>query len=191
LKKFFILIFISLQLLTAGCLTKQKVSAHIIDGNGNPVTGALLYYESYTNDGSLDFGYSFSGDNGEVPPEGEESLFVNWSNDARIAFAVFKENMKTTVLYTQSDLLSPTDALISIRDYPEGEMKWEPRLGKLSFPFEENDELYQRLKNGNTSDLVEVFYRDYLLLKEDNIVSFDWEQRKMEIIAELNSIKSK
>lgn len=189
MKKLFLILCVTLQLLASGCLSKQKITAHIVDQHGIPVKEALLYYESYTNDGALDFGYSFSGEKGEVPPDGEESLFADWNNDARIAFAVFKENRKTTVLYTQSDLLSPTGALISIHEYIDGEMKWEPRLGKLSFPFEVNKELYQRLKDGNTSELIKVFFREYLLLKEDSIAIFDWEQKKMEIIAKLDSIK--
>ena len=185
-----ILILISPITFTTGCISSQQIHAVIVDENGNPIEGAILYYEIYTSEGAFDFGFSVSGNRGEVPPYDNPDLISDWKPGARIAFAAFFENKKPTVLYDQLGNISPTGMLIKLHELSNEELTWEPRITKLSFPFENNAELRDRLTHENTNELIAVFTKAYTPLIERKVTVFEWEMKKIETLLKIASLKN-
>ncbi|MBS4036124.1 MAG: hypothetical protein KGZ85_16800 [Ignavibacterium sp.] len=187
---FIILILSSPITFITGCLSNQQIRAVILDENGNPIEGAILYYEIYTGEGAFDFGFSVSGDSGEVPPQDKPDLISDWKPGARIAFAAFFENKKPTVLYDQLGNIPPTGLAIKLNELSNEELQWEPRISKLSFPFENNSKLRERLTNENTNELIKVFTKAYTPLIERKVTVFEWEIKKIETLLKIASLKN-
>jgi hypothetical protein len=101
------------------------------------------------------------------------------------------KDKKPSVLFDQSDVVSPEDMMILLRNFTDDDLKWEPKIAKLSFPFENNEILYKRVLNGKYSDLINTFKKSYSVLNADNLTIFDWEKKKMETLNKLDSLIKK
>ena len=150
----------SLFLWAAACTTTQDLRAVITDTAGKPIPGAIFYAEAWTNDAAFDFAFSGTGASGEVPPAGEK-LSVNWRPGARLALAALAPGKKPMVVYDELGRIKADGIHFKLEDLPPPGQRWEPRVGKLGFPFEQNRELAARVAAPECAKLRAAFRAAY------------------------------
>jgi hypothetical protein len=192
IRQYIIFLFILLLagLLLARCTEKQLVQAKIVDDSGQPIEGALLYFEVYDNNGVYDFGFAKTDKQGETPSSSSKALFTEWSSGSLIALAAFSNGKKPVVLYDKLGNISPTGMIITLHNLDGEKLKWEPRIAKLSFPFEDNSALFQRAAKPEVKLLREAFYEAYQPLINGDAAIFNYEKEKINALKKLEEKSS-
>jgi hypothetical protein len=171
----------------AGCTSTQAVRATIVDEAGRPIPGALLYVEAYKHPGAFDFAYALSGSDGEVPPSGSPPLTIGWRRGAKVALAAFAPGKQPVVLYDPLGNVVPEGMEIRLADVPEVGKRWEPRIAKLSFPFEESPDLAARASAPEAEAVRRAFEAAYAPLANGEETMLPVEQVKLEALRRLGN----
>jgi hypothetical protein len=182
---FFSFILLLTGLLLARCTEKQLVQAKIVDENNQPIEDAILYFEVYDNNGTYDFGFAETDKNGETPGSGSKALYTEWNSDSHISLTAFSKGKKPVVLYDQLGNITATGMTITLYNLAGAKLKWEPRIAKLAFPFEDNQELFKKAAQPNAKPLRDAFYNAYKPLIDGNVTAFNYEKEKIDVLKKL------
>jgi hypothetical protein len=174
-----------LSLFFQNCTKQQLVRAKIVDENDQPIKGALLYFEVYDNDGVYDFGFALTNEKGEAPGKNSNPLVTRWHPGSHIALAAFSESKKPVVLYDQLGNITPTGMTITLYNLTDSKLHWEPRIAKLSFPFEDGTALNEKAASPEAKLLREAFNKAYQPLLNGEVTIFAYEKEKIEAIKKL------
>lgn len=136
------------------------VSAQVVDTDGKPIPGALLYVEAYTGRGAYDFAWSRAAGDGRVPPGGGR-LALAARPSARLAVMVTAPGHQTVVLLDHTGALVGHDVRIELAKQSEAGAVWEPGLAQLSYPFEDQAHLAKRLGAAQHAELRRGFAEAY------------------------------
>jgi hypothetical protein len=154
-----------LPFLLAACSTTpstRDVRVTIVDEVGDPLPGAVFYAEAYDESGAFAFLTARAGEAGVLPDQAREPLKIAWRPDARLALAAFHPGYRPVVLRDPSRRIQSDGALITLtRGGPE------PLVVRLSFPFEEQPDLAERLGAPEYGELRAAFRRAYAALRTD------------------------
>ncbi len=186
-QKYILFLFVLLLtgLLLARCTEKQLVQAKIVDENNQPIEGALLYFETYNNNGTYDFGFAETDKNGETPGNGSGTLYTEWDSYSHISLTAFAKGKKPVVLYDQLGNITPTGMIIALQNLADAKLKWEPRIAKLAFPFEDNKILFKKASSPEAKPLREAFHNAYLPLIDGDVTAFNYETEKIKALKKL------
>jgi hypothetical protein len=157
-------VLIAATFASAGCAGRKELRAVIEDATGRPIPGAVFYAEAYSGSGAFDFAYSLAGRSGEVPPANSGPLTIAWKPGAKLALAAFAPGKKPMAVYDQLGRVRADGIVIELQDLPQTGLRWEPRVGNLSFPFEENPKLAARVAAPEYKTLRKAFEDAYALL---------------------------
>jgi len=166
---------------TANPEKNKTLSAIIKDSNGNPIEGAIVYAEAYTHkSGVFDFAYGYAGSSGNTTASSNSPLTIKWRNNARLAIAAFAPNYKPIVIYDQLVPIEANGIELTLQNLPGPGLRWEPRVAKLSFPFENNPDLAHRISTPEHKALREAFFDAYKPLrnKEETALPSEWNKMK-------------
>ena len=181
LKKYVVVVLLFLFTVT-GCAHYQ-FRIVVQDENDNPVPGAIVYVESYNYKGAVDFTWVTIGDSIKVPPEDKTPIALNGSNETHLTIVVFAKGKKPLIMYDPKGVFNPEMWEYMLED-AYGTQEWDPKFGKLQFPFIHQYDLQKRLKSKKNAPLVRVFVDAYQPLKErikNNKASSD-EIKKYEVL---------
>lgn len=159
----------TLLLGASACSSEQFLRARIVDGHGQPLPGAILYAEAYTREGAFDFAFARAGPAGEVPPAGGPEARIAWRRGARLALAAFAPGKVPVVVYDPLGRVKADGIEMPLEDATDEAQAWEPRLARLSYPFEEQPALASRLRRGEYHDLRQAFRRAYAALSDGQL----------------------
>jgi hypothetical protein len=134
----------ALLALASSCTTQQELRAFVQDSAGRPIPDAVFYAEAYASGRAVDFTWCVSGPKGEVPPPGHAPLALRATPGAKLALAVMAPGKKPVVVYDELGRVRADGTVFNLKEVASGELAWEPRMGRLGFPFEEAPELAER-----------------------------------------------
>jgi hypothetical protein len=146
-------------LAAAACTSTNPLRASVRDASGKPIPNAIFYAEAYDSGGTFDFVWAKTGENGEIPP-----TTIRWKRGAKLALAAFAEGKRPIAVYDELGRVKADGVDLPLSDLPETGLKWEPRLAKLSFPFEGQPELAERIAASENADLRRAFRDAYTLI---------------------------
>ncbi|BBO81498.1 hypothetical protein [Desulfosarcina ovata] len=159
----------------------KTLNAVIKNSNGSPIQGAVFYAEAYTHkSGVFDFAYGYTGPDGNIKQSYGETLTIKWRNNARLAIAAFAENYKPVVIYDPMVTIEADGIEITLQDLPNVGFRWEPRVAKLGFPFENHPDLAHRISTPDHKILLAAFFNAYKPLwnKEETALPNEWNKMK-------------
>ena len=168
-----------------GCTTAQELRVSVRDSAGRPIGNAVFYAEVHARNRPVDFAWSRSGKDGEVPPAGQASLEVKWPPGATLALAVMARGKKPVVVYDTLGRVRADGTVFELQDLPPGELYWDPRMGNLGFPFEDAPELAERLRAQANDGLRAAFLEAYARIAAGHQV-LPSERVKLEALRRLN-----
>lgn len=135
----------------------RDIRATILDEQGNPISGALLYAEAVTDDGAFSFVSARSGKAGEVPEIAIRALKIPWQRRARLSLAAFAEGRRPTVLHDPARSVPSDGVSLTLGPMLSAADAWNPDLLLLEFPFETNPRLAQELRDPRFHELRAAF----------------------------------
>lgn len=168
-----------------GCTSQQDLRVVVLDGAGRPIGDAVFYAEIHVGNHPVDFVWSLSGREGEVPPTGQAPLRVSWPPGATLALAVMAKGKKPVVVYDALGRVQANGTVFELEDLPPGDFFWEPRMGRLGFPFEDAPGLAERLRAPANERLRAAFLDAYAPIAAGHEV-LPSERVKLEALRRLN-----
>ena len=149
-----------LMFINQGCA--RTFSGRLVDTANNPVRGALVYIEAYT-DHTYDFTWSVSGDSGEVPAKGQPRLNLFMRPGAKLMYCVLAPEQYPFIVNDRNKVFKSSTISFMIAKNPLTGLAYNPLLFHLDFPFENNEKLRKKLISPANRRLTETFqawYRD-------------------------------
>ncbi|MBN2036722.1 MAG: hypothetical protein JW768_08285 [Chitinispirillaceae bacterium] len=147
-----------LVLLQVGCA--RTFSGRLVDSENNPVSGALVYIESYTNH-TYAFSWSMSGDSGEVPAKGQPRLDLFMRPGTKLMYCVLAPGQYPFIVNDRKHVFKSGNISFVIEKKPLAGLAYNPLLFHLDFPFEKNRALQEKLLLPSNRKLVETFHAWY------------------------------
>lgn len=141
------------------CASGKQVRATVLDAEGRPVAGALLYWEAYqpfsSAPGAFDFAFAVTGADG-APAEPRP---LRWRSNANLTVAALADGYAPQVVYLRGGPVLSEKAI----DGPVFRLSrgsgWSEELAGLSFPFAGDESLARRAAAPEAARLREVFIR--------------------------------
>lgn len=141
-----------------GCA--RTFSGRLVDTENQPVRGALVYIEAYT-DHTYSFAWSVSGDSGEVPARGQPRLKLSMRPGAKMMYCVLAPEQYPFIVNDREKVFRAGTLSFEIPKQPLAGLAYNPLLFHLDFPFENSPALRKKLMLSENRILVETFYRWY------------------------------
>jgi hypothetical protein len=139
----------------------RDIRATLLDEQGRPVFGALLYAEAVTREGAFSFVSARSGKAGEVPEVAIRALKIPWKRGAKLALAGFAEGRRPVVLHDPVESVPSDGVSLTLVPAALPGDSWNPDLLLLEFPFEANSHLASQLRETRYDDLRAAFRAAY------------------------------
>ena len=173
-----------LAVFSEGCSGEYSFQARVVDIEGKPLNGAMFYAEVYTyRHGAYDFVWGVTDSNGMV--KDGQLLKLKWVDDSHISTVAFADSKIPEVRLDQEKLPIGDTVTLYLRDTSKALLPWAPKVGKLSFPFENQPKLAERLKAEGNTKLIEIFREAYRPLMESDISILPEEQVKIDFLKTL------
>ena len=169
------------------CTYTKQLQAQIVDVKGNPISGAVVYYETIARHKAFDFGFTVANENGDVPAKESPPIRVSWRPGARISLAVFAPGYVPTVLMNPPGKVNLMGSIIMLRKPTQSILPFEPRLFVLAFPFEELPKLRTRLSKPEYEPLRQAFVTAYELIDTGDRVLPSHERAKIDAVLRLKT----
>lgn len=138
---------------------QRDIRATLLDEEGRPLPGAILYAEAVDESGAFAFTWAKAGEAGEVPQIAIRSLKISWRRGARLALAGFEPGRRPAVLYDPQRSV-PSDGVVLTLEAPaDSSALWNPDLMRLAYPFEGVPALAESARAERATPLKEAFER--------------------------------
>lgn len=180
-----------LLLIGCACSSSKAIRAVILDAQGQPVPGAILYCEAYVpgsdpDTAAFDFGFAAAGSDGQAPAPGSAPLQLRWRSSAHLALAAFAPGKQPQVILDRSGALAGGDpagnVVFKLRDLPRA-YRFNPALATLGYPFPSGSALAARAAAPEAASLRAAFREAWAELPPEGRSAT--EQRKLEAIERL------
>jgi hypothetical protein len=96
-------------------------------------------------------------------------LTIEWKRGAKLALAAFAPGKKPMAVYDELGRVRADGIVIQVQDLPPTGLRCEPRVGNLSFPFEENPMLAARVAAPEYKALRKAFADAYALMGGESL----------------------
>lgn len=149
---------LTLFLVVAGCsdlASTRDLRATLLDEDGNPLPGALLYAEISDENGPFAFVVEIAGQAGEVPDSAREAYKLPWRPGARVTLVGFAPGRRPEVLTSSTDRPLQTDGVLLV--LATAVDPWNPDLARLSYPFSDTPGLAARAARVEHRSLSDAF----------------------------------
>jgi hypothetical protein len=123
----------------------RDIRATLLDEDGKPIPGALLYAESVVDGEPFSFVIAQAGHAGEVPEIAIRALKLPWKRGADVALAAFAPGKTPSVRYDPRRPLRTDGVVLTLRTAIGPEDSWNPDLFRLALPFEGSSEASSRM----------------------------------------------
>jgi len=184
-KKLFISAFITIALLLTRCSLEKYLHASILDSEGNPVPDAIFYAEASTHEtGAFDFIFAVPDEKGEIGTK-ENPISIQWNPKAKLSVAAFAQGKKTEVIIDHSNVIIEHGIIFKLENIENNSSVWEPNLLLLSFPFENQPKLAQRIAQNQYQLLHKTFFDAYDIFLSGKMQPSEKEIIKVEKIRQL------
>jgi hypothetical protein len=154
---------LALILLLAACSgapSTRDVRVTIVDEEGEPLPGALLYVEAYDAAGAYAVLVAKAGPAGVIPDQAREPLKIAWRPGARLALAAFHPGHRPAVVRDTNRRIASDGALLELA---RGDAA-EPSVLELLFPFEGQPRMEDTIAQDDWAEQRAAFRRAWALL---------------------------
>ena len=121
-----------------------------------------------------------------MPASDAETLRIVWPRGAKLALAAFASGHKPIVLYDALGRVKADGIVMELKPLPPKGLRWEPRIAKLAFPFEQAPELAARAWAPENADLRKVFRDAYRPLTDKEEGGLSREIARMQALERLD-----
>ncbi len=170
-----------------GCRSEsRRLEVRIVDSEGEPIVGAIFYAEAFTYEANVfDFVWGTSDSAGQVYDAHGTSLEIAWKSDARLAHAAFAPAMTPAGFIDHIGRATDSTFDVILYDTSQTDLDYQPVLGKLGFPFEDNPELAGLLEDPSNHGLLVTFRDAYAPIASGMVSSMPEEQAKLAFLEKL------
>ena len=184
-KKILICAFIACTFLLIRCAPKKYLQASILDSEGNPVADAIFYAEASTHaTGAFDFVFAVPYEKGEIGTK-DNPVSIQWNPQAKLSVAAFAPGKKTEVIIDHSNVIIEHGIIFKLATIENDSSSWEPNLLLLSYPFESQPDLAQKLTQDQYQLLNKTVLDAYDVFLSGKMQPSDKEKIKVEKIRQL------
>ena len=150
----------ALLAMSCACARAKEVRATVLDAEGRPIAGALLYWEAYrsmTADAvrAADFAFAVTGADGQ-PAQGRP---LRWGWQMNLAVAALADGYRPQVVYLRGGPVLAERVIDGPVFHLARGRGWSEELAGLSIPFAGDEELARRLSSPDAAALREAFQR--------------------------------
>ena len=170
-----------------GCRSEsRRLEVRIVDSEGEPIVGAIFYAEAFTYDEEVfDFVWGTSVYAGQVRDAHGTSLEIAWKSDARLSHAAFAPAMTPAGFIDHLGRATDSTFEVILYDTSQTDLDYQPVLGKLGFPFEDNPELAGLLEDSSNHVLLVTIRDAFAPIATGMIPSTPEEQSKLVFLEKL------